>query len=240
MSWLAERLKDHFYGSEVHPYAVFEHTVTSLLCSDDVLLDGGCGRTASMLSKFVGRARRLIGIDLVEFATQNPALELIRGDLGRTGLPAESVDLIISRSTMEHIADPVAVYAEMHRVLRPNGHVVFLTANLWDYATLIARLVPNRFHPWIVSRTEGRAERDVFPTVYRTNTRGAVERLARRSGFEVISFAYLGQYPNYFLFNGALFLLATGYEKLVSRFHRLRYLRGWILVVLRKEARKAG
>jgi SAM-dependent methyltransferase len=237
MSRLAESLKDHFYGTAVHPYAAFEDIVTELLRSEDVLLDAGCGRTARLLSKFVGRARRLIGIDLVTFTTQNPAIELLQADLGSTGLPTESVDLIMSRSTMEHIADPLAVYTEMHRVLKPNGHAVLLTANLWDYATLVARLVPNRFHPWIVSRTEGRAERDVFPTRFRTNTRRVVERFARRTGFEVLSFNYLGQYPNYFLFNGPLFLLATGYEKLVGRFHCLRYLRGWILVVLRKDTR---
>jgi hypothetical protein len=38
------------------------------------------------------------------------------------------------------------------------------------------------------------------------------------------------------MFNGFLFLLATAYEKLISRFDALRFLRGWILVVLRKRA----
>jgi hypothetical protein len=38
------------------------------------------------------------------------------------------------------------------------------------------------------------------------------------------------------LFNGALFLLGTAYEKLISRFEALHFLRGWILVVLKKQA----
>ena len=91
----------------------------------------------------------------------------------------------------------------MYRVLKPGGYVVFLTANLWDYASLIAAVVPNRFHPWIVSKTEGRAEHDVFPIAYRTNTRGAVEKWSRHAGFELLSFSYLGQYPSYFMFNGS-------------------------------------
>jgi hypothetical protein len=118
--------------------------------------------------------------------------------------------------------------------MRPGGHLVVLTANLWDYASLIAKLVPNRFHPWIVARTEGRAEEDVFPVAYRTNTYGAVKTWAGQAGFEIVSFEYLGQYPGYFMFNAFLFLLATAYEKIISSVEGLRFLRGWILVVLRK------
>jgi hypothetical protein len=105
---------------------------------------------------------------------------------------------------------------------------------MWDYATLIARLVPYRLHPVIVAKVAGRDEHDVFPVRYRTNTRRAVARLAAGAGLDIESFRYLGKYPNYFMFNAALFLLGTGYDKLVSRFESLRFLRGWILVTLRR------
>ena len=82
----------------------------------------------------------------------------------------------------------------------------------------------------------GREEADVFPTRYRTNTRRAVERLSAQAGLEIEGFRYLGQYPNYLLFNAGLFLLGTGYDKLVTRFECLRFLRGWILVTLRRPA----
>jgi len=141
---------------------------------------------------------------------------------------------VMARSVMEHVTQPREVYAEVFRVLRPGGSFIFLTANLWDYASLIAKLVPNRFHPWIVARTEGRREEDVFPIAYRTNTRRAVNRWAVQSGFEVIDFRYLGQYPSYFLFNSVLFLIGSGYEKLVSGIPVLNPLQGWILAALRK------
>ena len=38
------------------------------------------------------------------------------------------------------------------------------------------------------------------------------------------------------MFNGGLFLLATAYEKLISRFDALGFLRGWIFAVLMKPA----
>jgi hypothetical protein len=84
---------------------------------------------------------------------------------------------------------------------------------------------------------EGRDEEDVFPTHFKTNTYRAVKRWCHESGFELESFQYLGQYPAYFMFNGFLFILATGYEKLISRFEWLRFLRGWIFVTLRKPDR---
>ena len=95
-------------------------------------------------------------------------------------------------------------------------------------------MIPNRFHPWIVSKTEGRAEQDVFPIAYRTNTRRAVARWTRQTGFEIVRLDYLGQYPAYFMFKGFLFLLATGYEKLIDRIPALHFLRGWLLATLRK------
>ena len=55
--------------------------------------------------------------------------------------------------------------------------------------------------------------------------------MARLAG---VSFEYLSHYPDYLMFNGALCFLGTCYEKLISRFDRLRFLRGWILVTLRK------
>ena len=234
MSALAHRLKDRFFRDEDHPYRLFEAKIRLLLQPDHVLLDAGCGRTAPILSKFRGKARRLIGVDLVDFTIHPDDIELIRGDLSNTGLPDASVDVVMARSVMEHVADPSAVYREMFRVLRPGGHFVFVTANLWDYSALIAKIVPNRFHPWIVSKTEGRQEHDVFPIQYKTNTRGAVRKYAAAAGFRVESFDYLGQYPAYLLFNGILFFLGTIYEKLISRFQALGFLRGWIMAVLTK------
>lgn len=234
MSELAHRLKERYFRDEDHPYRLFEAKVRKLLKPDHTLLDAGCGRTAPILSKFRGLARQLIGVDLVDFTIQPDGIKLIKGDLSNTGLPDASVDLVMARSVMEHVADPPAVYGEMMRVLKPGGHFVFVTANLWDYSALVARVVPNRFHPWIVSKTEGRHEQDVFPIQYKTNTRSAVNRYSAEAGFKIVHFKYLGQYPAYLLFNGPLFLLGTMYEKLISRFEALGFLRGWILVVLRK------
>ena len=235
MTKLAEQLLERFFGTDEHPYRTLEREVDKYLQPDHTLLDAGCGRTAPVLVKYRGKARRLIGVDLVEFDTAVDGIELFNTDLDRIPVGDRTVDIVMCRSVMEHIADPPAVYREISRVMKSGGHFIFLTGNLWDYAALIAMLVPNRFHPWIVSRTEGRKEKDVFPIQYRTNTYGAIKKWATLADFEIVSFRYLGQYPSYFLFNGFLFLVATGYEKLLRRFNALGFLRGWIFVTLRKK-----
>ena len=234
MTALSDRLLARYYTNSPHPYKLFERAVEARLSADAVLLDAGAGRTVPVLRKYLGRVRRLIGVELVTFTDVPAGIETYHTDLAHLPLPDGVVDIIISRSVFEHLADPQAVYAEFSRVLRPGGVVIFLTANMWDYGTLIARLVPNRFHARIVAKVEGRAAEDTFPTEYRTNTRRDVERLALRAGLKIDAFEYLSQYPNYLMFNGALFFIGTCFEKLISRIDALRILRGWILVTLRK------
>ncbi len=237
-SALAQRLLAKYYRGVPHPYTVFEQRVDSLLDPrrTSVLLDAGCGRTVPVLRKYLGRAGRLIGVELVDFTDVPPEIETHNADLATLPLQDESVDLIMSRSVFEHLTDPGSVYREFARVLRPGGRVVFLTANMWDYGTLVARLVPNRFHGRVVRVVEGRQEEDTFPTAYKTNTRRDVERLAASTGMVVEDFEYLSQYPNYLMFNGVLFMLGSAFERVIRRFHALRFLRGWVLVTLRKKA----
>jgi SAM-dependent methyltransferase len=234
MSTLAERLKRRYFGQAEHPYTIFEREIVKCIRPNFILLDAGCGRTAPVLAKFHGKVARLIGVDVVGFESVRHGLEVVQSDLGRIPIRDATVDIAMARSVLEHLDDPVAVYREMHRVLKPGGRFIFLTANRWDYASLIATLVPNRYHPWIVAKTEGRRAEDTFPVRYRTNTRRSIARLARAAGFDVASFRYLGQYPSYFMFNGPLFFVATGYEKLLARYEALAPLRGWILAILQK------
>ncbi len=236
MTALSEQLLRKYYANNPHPYRLYEQHVDTLLKRSDTLLDAGCGRTFPVLKKYLGRAERLIGVELVDFTDTLPGIETYNADLAKIPLPDASVDLIMSRSVFEHLTDPDSVYREFSRILRPRGSIVFLTANMWDYGTLVARLVPNRFHAKIVKHVEGRAEEDTFPIAYNTNTRSDVDRLAASAGLAVDSFQYLSQYPNYLMFNGALFFLGMCFEKLISHFESLRILRGWIMVTLRNLA----
>jgi SAM-dependent methyltransferase len=233
---VSNRLRIRLFPPAQHPYCILEADIDRLLGPDSTLLDAGCGRAGELLKLFGPRVRQAVGVDVGDFGqlVTGPNCRYIRADLSRIGLPNASVDIVVSRSVMEHLKDPLLAYRELGRVLKPEGYFVFLTPNLWDYASLLSGLIPNRFHASIVRQTEGRDEADTFPTWYRSNTARTIARLAAVSGFRVASCQYLVQYPNYLRFNTLLFLAGAAYAKTIGRIHQLRHLRLWIVATLQE------
>jgi hypothetical protein len=131
---------------------------------------------------------------------------------------------------MEHVVDSEAVFKETARLLKPSGRWIFLTPNKWDYVSVIARIVPNRFHAKIVNHTEGREEEDVFPTVYGANSKSQITSLCQKSGFKIHEIRYLGQHPSYLQFNPLLYGLGSVYEKMILATRFTEKIRGWVFV----------
>lgn len=235
MGALTDWTYKRFWTQHEHPYRRLRRRLLELATPGMTILDAGCGHRAPNLQELRDSGATLIGVDLVKLEPQ-PGMELIEGDLASVPLADASVDLIYSRSVMEHVVDPHGVYAESARLLKPGGRWIFLTANRWDYVSLVSRVTPNRFHARIVRRFEGREEFDVFPTAYRTNDRRQIGHHAQAHGFRIERFERHGQYPAMFYRFGALFFLATLYEKVILRYAFLAVLRGWLYVELVKKA----
>ena len=156
---------DRDFPPDTHPYRIFERVILDHVEPGCTVLDVGCGRRASNLVQLKGRAKTLIGIDLVNFELTDSELLLVNADAcDMSAVPSGSIDLSYSRSVMEHIKNVGAIYSEINRVLKPGGKYIFLTPNAWDYASIVAYLVPNRFHARVVKMTGGRKETEVFPT----------------------------------------------------------------------------
>jgi SAM-dependent methyltransferase len=136
-------------------------------------------------------------------------------DAGHIPYDDAMFDVVYSDNVLEHLPDPLAVFAEVARVLRPGGSFVFKTPNKWHYMPTIARLTPHRFHQWI-NRKRGRQEVDTFPTLYRANTRRTLEDLARRSGLQVESIERIEGRPEYLRMSGPTYLAGFLYERLVN------------------------
>ena len=114
-----------------------------------------------LLKRFHGKAKKLIGVDLVEFDpnARGTDMELLNNDLDEIKLPNGSIDIAISRSVLEHVEKPLFVYREIFRILKPGGYFIFLAPNLGHYSALISKLIPNRFHSSIIlknGREDGR------------------------------------------------------------------------------------
>ncbi len=132
-----------------------------------------------------------------------------------------SFDLITSNMVFEHLARPDAALSEIRRVLKPGGHVIFHTPNQLDIVSIVAALVPNRWHQRLVAIFEKRDESDVYPTYYRFNRRRRIEKLLGYSRFKHWRLEPLEQ-PNGFGHLPVIAQIEAGWHLLARRFRALR------------------
>lgn len=111
------------------------------------VLDLGCGH-ASWLAPELAAADVVVGADTDLHALRRNRALRHRVAARAEGLPfgAGTFDLVVSAFVLEHVERPAEALAEVHRVLRSGGHLVFLTPNAWNYNVWLIRLVPNRLH----------------------------------------------------------------------------------------------
>jgi SAM-dependent methyltransferase len=178
----------------------------------------------------------VIGLDPDPRVVDNPFLdEAIAGSGSRIPLPDASCDLVICDNVLEHISEPQVVMDEIARVLKPGGWFLAKTPNRRHYMPLISRMTPTSFHRWVNAR-RGRQESDTFPTHYRINTPGDVERFARASGLEVQAIHLIEGRPEYLRIAAAAYVLGALYERIVNATGFLARFRILLLIELRKPA----
>jgi SAM-dependent methyltransferase len=175
------------YRHSVNSTVVLFTTALALAADAQTVVEVGCGRGAPVdpagrgrrLHDLRGLGRTVIGIDIDPVGAENPVIDefrMIDGD--RWPLEDASVDLVYSDWTIEHVRAPERFVAELSRVLRPGGAFVARSVSRRSLLSLAARIVPNRQHAKVLARMQsGRAEQDVFPTVYGMNTVPALSAL---------------------------------------------------------------
>lgn len=83
-----------------------------------------------------------------------------------------SIDIVIADWVLEHLENPSNVFQEIDRVLVPGGIFCARTPHKYNLISVIAKIVPNTYHTKILKYVQpGRKDLDVFPTVYRANTK---------------------------------------------------------------------
>jgi len=197
-----------------------EALVRGYLTPDSRVLDLGCGR-GGVVELFWRDVKLAAGLDpdspsLTEHRAQG--MPILRGVGEHLPFAGESFDLVVCLWVLEHVREPLAVLREVARVLRPGGHLVFLTPNLRNPLLLLNRIgkalpsVQTRF----VSRFYGRRESDTFPVQYRANSVGILRGLAQESGLAVAELRVV-QDPTYLAMNGFMFRTSVMAERLMPK-----------------------
>jgi len=154
-----------------------------------------------------GAVAEVVGCDIDEAVLGNRAVDraFVMQPDGPLPLEDASVDIVIADYVLEHINDPATLAAELVRILKPGGWICARTPTKYNYVSIAARLVHSARHArWLRVVQPGRKSEDVFPTVYRLNTRSSVRRYFPASAFEDHSYVYCFE-PQYFFGKPALF-----------------------------------
>lgn len=150
------------------------------------VLDVGCGPGTDLpaMAEAVGSAGAVLGVDtepgMVEEAGRRtsgtPQISVRLGDAQALPLADASVDRARADRMVQHVADPAAVFAELHRVLRPGGLACVAEPD-WDSLVVDPG-----------ERSTNRAfNRFVCSTMVRNATVGrSLARLALGAGLEVL------------------------------------------------------
>ncbi len=98
------------------------------------ILDFGCAESLLTL-QLANSGYEVTGIDLRPYPFDHPNLRMIQGDIRSAGIPAESFDVVVSISTLEHVGldayggsifedGDLALIELLYRSLRPGGRLL--------------------------------------------------------------------------------------------------------------------
>jgi SAM-dependent methyltransferase len=204
-----------------HAVNIFDWVGRALLAGPGVrtVLDVGAGRTWHF-GPDLKRAHgfRLIGLDdsAAELALNPDLDERIVGDACRSlGVTDGSVDLVLSRMTVEHLADTAGFIAACHRALRPDGRLALVFTNRWAPSALLNRLLPQGAKRRLLDTlTPQDAGLTGFPAHYDRCLHSELRDTLRAAGFE-IEHEYNSYFTSsYFAFFLPLYLVSIALDHL--------------------------
>ena len=211
--------------------------ILACLTQEMTVLDLGAGSGNVEYMNFKGHVAKMCGVDLDPRVVDNPMLDEGRiADGGAIPYGDGVFDLVFCDNVLEHLDDPIGIFREVARVLKPGGLFLFKTPNKWHYMPSISRATPHSFHRF-VNRLRGRAETETFPTRYRANTKPDVIRLADQSGLSVRDIQRVEGRPEYLRMAWPFYLAGTAYERLVNAHPVFAPLRVLLIGTLQKNSR---
>lgn len=221
------------YGgfTDIDSSIAFYLRVNAHISTGAVLLDYGCGRghysddpihLRRDLQVFKNKCKRVIGLDVDRAASKNPFLDEFHLIEPANNWPVqdETVDIVVCDWVLEHLTKPELFFKECARVLKPGGYLFLRTSNLFHYRTILAILIPKRYHEKIVraaQRGTHRTDSDLFPTVYRCNTRSKILRQLQQHGFtNNVVYGYQAE-PAYLSFSAFTYSLGKLYQQIAPK-----------------------
>jgi len=178
------------------PESWYELVVDRLVTPRCSWIDVGGGKSifphnTSLAETLCRRAALVVGVDPSDNIRENNLVHERAQCKIEDYRTERTFDLVTMRMVAEHIQEPEAVVTSLARLVRRGGKVVVYTPNRWSPVSLAASLLPFWLHHPITNLLWGSKEEDVFPTVYKMNTRKRLRYLFENGGFKEVAFAHL-------------------------------------------------
>ena len=236
----SERIGEHLPQAKLDIEALFEDVVVDRMNAAPglVVADVGAGRS----SLFARRRDPQLGTKIValdssadELALNADVDEKLVADItARLPFGDDEVDIISSRSTIEHLADVEGFVRESARVLKPGGYSIHLFASKFAPYALINQALPDEASARIVTFLRpGTTGKLGFPAVYDNSYASAFRRVLEQNGFDIERIYYGWYQSEYFAFFVPLFAVSALYELAISK-AGVHNLAARLIVVARK------
>ncbi len=199
-----------------------------------VVVDVGGGRQCSFAEHLPAHRRfKVVSVDISaeELAANTTADERRVGDVcRRLPLADNEVDLIVSRTLLEHVESLDGAAREMARVLRPGGRSIHLVPCRYALFAVAARVIPfalaKRIVHTLLPESQGVVEFDVH---YDDGHPAAMERRFVGAGFSRVDTECTWDQAGYVHPVFPLFLVVLAYQRLVAAM-RIRLLASYVII----------
>ena len=148
---------ERFVSTLNEPEICYEHwhryLYASYFVENKIVLDIASGEGYGTFLLSSAKARKVFGVDIASEAVQNARetyknanLEFINGSIASIPLASDSIDVLISFETIEHVdqANQQMFLNEIERVLKPDGILIISTPNKLTYSDI--PYYKNEFH----------------------------------------------------------------------------------------------
>ena len=204
--------------------------------SAGLVVDIGGGRRC-LFAKYRRSAAEIVAVDISpEELSHNEDVDrrIVADVTKKLPFASNSVDVICSRSVVEHLPDVDRFLVEAHRVLRPGGLAVSLFPSKNAPYALIKRALPHSVGRRLLHLVKPYSKDFLgFPTYYQQCTLRAMKRALRRQGFETVETRVSYYQADYFKFLFPLYILNVAFE-LAAKKTRCTPLAASVLIVARK------
>ena len=187
-----QRLSFGYFTPDDH----YEALVARLVTSGCHWADIGCGRdifpsNPQLARDLVARAGYVYGIDPDPNIKENPFITEGFHGIVEDCRTERRFDVITMRMVAEHIVDPDRAIGKVAELLKPGGKFIVYTPHKWAPMSVVASVIPFKWHHPLKRLLWDVEARDTFPTAYKLNTRNDLRKHMSSKGLAERYFRHL-------------------------------------------------